>query len=133
MPLSVVSALARLDIDPWREAASLAQLPKVIATERLNSLIAALADGLPARRDSGAIAARLIALLPHQVSPAIPSREAWFGLSAGSNSRTVLYVVFMILVLGLQCFIASHQPTTQVNHAHASTSSTAVPHMLPAD
>ena len=133
MPLSVVSALARLDVDPWREAASLAQLPKAIATERLALLIAALADGLSARRDSGAIAARLIALLPHQVGPAIPSREAWFGLSAESNSRTVLYVIFMILVLGVQFLIVGHQPTTQVNHAHASTSSTVVPQMLPAD
>lgn len=133
MPLSVVSALARLDIDPWREAASLAQLPKATATERLTSLIAALADGLSARRDSEAIATRLIALLPHQASPAIPPREAWFGLSAETNSRTVLYVIFMILVLGFQCFIASHQPTAQVNHAHASTSSKVVPPMLSAD
>jgi hypothetical protein len=133
MPLSVVSALARLDVDPWREAASLAQLPKAIATERLASLIAALADGLSARPDSGAIAARLIALLPRQFSPAISSREAWFGLYAGSNSRVVLYVIFMILVLSVQFFIVGHQPSTQVSHARAWTSSTVVPQTPPAD
>jgi hypothetical protein len=45
MLLSVLSALARLDVDPWREAAELAQLPRQTATQRLASLIAALPDG----------------------------------------------------------------------------------------
>ena len=31
MLLSVLSALARLDIDPWREAADLARMPKTAA------------------------------------------------------------------------------------------------------
>ena len=61
MSLSVVSALARSNVDPWQEAARLARLPVQAATQRLTSLIAAL----PGRQiDGGAIAARLIALLP---------------------------------------------------------------------
>ena len=32
MPLSVLSALARLDIDPWKEAAELSELPTDTAT-----------------------------------------------------------------------------------------------------
>ena len=47
MLLSVLSALARLNIDPWREAAKLAGMPVKTATERLASLIAALPDGPP--------------------------------------------------------------------------------------
>ncbi len=47
--LSVVSALARLDLDPWAEAAKLAKLPIEIATQKLSSLIAALPD-IPAAR-----------------------------------------------------------------------------------
>ena len=35
MLLSVVSALARLDLDPWQEAASLTGLPVGTATQRL--------------------------------------------------------------------------------------------------
>lgn len=35
MALSVLSALARLSVDPWLEAASLAQLPEHSAIERL--------------------------------------------------------------------------------------------------
>ena len=40
MLLSVLSALARLDVDPWQEAAQLAGLPGETATQRLASLIA---------------------------------------------------------------------------------------------
>ena len=42
MPLSVLSALARLNIHPWQEAADLSELPKDAATQRLASLIARL-------------------------------------------------------------------------------------------
>ena len=44
-PLSVASALARLDVDPWREAVSLARMPRAIAAGRLTSLIASLPSG----------------------------------------------------------------------------------------
>src|SRR5579864_587857 len=66
MLLSVVSALARLDIDPWQEAANLAQLPGTTAMRRLASMIAALPDRPSAHLDPGAIAARLIARLPRR-------------------------------------------------------------------
>jgi hypothetical protein len=33
MPLSVLSALARLDVDPWTEAAELSELPKGAAAQ----------------------------------------------------------------------------------------------------
>ena len=35
MPLTVLSALSRLDLDPWEEAAELSELPKDTATQRL--------------------------------------------------------------------------------------------------
>jgi hypothetical protein len=63
MLLSVISALARLDIDPWQEAANLAQLPGTTATRRLASLIAPLPDRPSPNLDPGTIAARLIARL----------------------------------------------------------------------
>jgi hypothetical protein len=43
--LSVLSALARLDIDPWQEAANLARMSRESATQRLSSLI----DTLPGK------------------------------------------------------------------------------------
>jgi hypothetical protein len=69
-PLSVLSALARLDLDPWREAAELSQLPKGIAAARLERLIARLPRGRGDEADLGAIADRLIALLPSLPSAA---------------------------------------------------------------
>src|SRR3954454_17133406 len=41
-PLTILSAFARLGLDPWREAARLAQLPKEDAIRELASLIACL-------------------------------------------------------------------------------------------
>jgi hypothetical protein len=41
MPLSVLSALARQDVDPWDEAAKLAQLPEEKAVTQLVSLLGA--------------------------------------------------------------------------------------------
>ena len=42
MPLTVVSMLARLNIDPWGEAAALTLLPKERASERMVSMIVQL-------------------------------------------------------------------------------------------
>ena len=41
--LTVLSAFARLDVDPWQEARSLARMPRGAAVVRLNTLI----DTLP--------------------------------------------------------------------------------------
>src|SRR5665213_2108083 len=68
MPLSVVSALARLDVDPWQEAANLAELPRTTATRRLTSLIATLPDKPTTNLAPGANAASLIARLPRRAS-----------------------------------------------------------------
>src|SRR6185437_664484 len=73
MPLSVLSALARLDIDPWQEAAELTRLSPETATQRLASLIAALPGGPSADLDPGKIAARLIVRLPRRACSTILS------------------------------------------------------------
>jgi len=84
MPLSVLSALARLDIDPWLEAAELARLPRETATQRLASSIAALPEGPSAHLEHGTIAARLIALLPRQARACSgPSESKGFPWSFG--------------------------------------------------
>jgi hypothetical protein len=79
MLLSVLSVLARLDIDPWQEAAKLSGLPGGAATQRLASLIAALPDESSADPDPATVAARLVALLPRPANPNIPSRATLFG------------------------------------------------------
>src|SRR5450755_2623824 len=87
MPLSVLSALARLELDPWQEAAKLAKLPGGAAAQRLASLIAALPNEPSAYPDIGLIAARLVALLPRPASPNIPSSNHASGNLLAPNSR----------------------------------------------
>lgn len=63
MPLSVNSALARLNLDPWREAGRFARMERTPAALILSRAIARLLNR-PASADVAAIAARLIKLLP---------------------------------------------------------------------
>ena len=56
MVLSVLSALARLDVDPWGEAESLARMSREAATERMRLLIAALPSEASPRADPEAVA-----------------------------------------------------------------------------
>jgi hypothetical protein len=42
MLLSMLSALARLDVDPWQEAGTLTKMPAQDATLRLTSLLSSL-------------------------------------------------------------------------------------------
>jgi hypothetical protein len=131
MPLSVLSALARLGVDPRQEAAQLALLPMDAARQRLASLIAALPAGPSAHRDPGAIAARLIALLPRQAVLDIPSRATGLGAVGLTKSRAIIYVIFMVFMLGAQCIFLSHQPSKKVGDAQVSGSSAVVPRDLP--
>jgi hypothetical protein len=63
-PLSVLSMLARLDIDPWEEAAKLARLPQSAAAKRLVDLIVATPGASSAYINDSALSDRLIKLLP---------------------------------------------------------------------
>ena len=68
MLLSVLSALARLNVDPWDEASRLARLPRESATRFLESVIAGLPSGSSARADPQMHAKRLSALLPDSMT-----------------------------------------------------------------
>ena len=127
MLVSVLSALARLDLDPWREAAKLAGLPRETAVQRLTSLIGALPEGTWARQDLRAIADRLTALLPRRVRNDVPARETSIGAGPAVNSRAaIVFMIFMVLMLGAQSILAGRQPPAQPNGADAPASS-AVP------
>jgi hypothetical protein len=84
MPLTVVSALARLDLDPWTEAAELARMPADGAARRLRSLLAGVAGAPPLTT-----AARLVALLPTQAKADASSRG---GVAGIMSAQTVLAI-----------------------------------------
>ena len=71
MPLSVVSALARLEMDPWQEAARLSTLPRELAAAALDRLIGRLPPGSWSQTDTPTIAARLVELLPYRTAAAL--------------------------------------------------------------
>jgi hypothetical protein len=134
--LSVLSALARLDVDPWQEAANLAQMSRENATQRLASLIAALPGGLLAHLEPKTIAARLIARLPRAPSFTAVARGASPEAGTVASSRAIVYVViinmiFMALAFGSQYFSRDHQPATQVVHSHAPAGGIPAPKVPP--
>ncbi len=97
--LSVVSALARLDVDPWKEALSLAGMPRPIAVSRLTSLIASLPIGATAGLTPEAIAARLVALLPQAAGRKAPVSAALPKVAPARRSPLFLGLCVLALVL----------------------------------
>jgi hypothetical protein len=74
-PLSVLSALARLDKDPWQEAARLTELPKHQAAQGISTLLAALPGGRLTASECNSVAARLVELLPQRKNGSLPAGE----------------------------------------------------------
>jgi hypothetical protein len=115
MQLSVLSALARQDVDPWEDAARLAVLSREAATHKLTAWIAALPQGKSPRPDPESIATRLVALLPRRTASgaraaktilnAEPAVQSWRHL------RVMIYVISMMLMLVAQWMLASHLVT----------------------
>src|SRR5664279_4958465 len=64
MRLSVLSALARMNVDPWEEATRLAAMPKAIAERALISIFDLASGRYWNPPEAAATAARLVRLLP---------------------------------------------------------------------
>jgi hypothetical protein len=127
MPLSVLSALARLDVDPWEEAAQLSELPKDTATQRLASLIARLPGGRWTQADSRAIADRLIKLLPRRSSSKVPLAENAHGLREMTGSAVAKMLICVALGVTALIIAVSREPSSRGDHADAPAFSTASP------
>jgi len=118
MLVSVLSALARLDVDPWQAADELARLPQAEAIQRLALLIAPLPDGPSTHRDSGKTADRLIALLPRPGSSIVPSSGRLLDVGEGTSRAVVCaFFILMVLMMGAQVFMASRIPQAQLDSA----------------
>lgn len=109
--LTVLTALTRLGIDPWQEAARLSDLPRETAARAFALTIAKLPEGDWKASDAETIAARLVNSLPLRSAPPVPSTAerrargrigmknprfpAWLAWSA-------LFVAALVLTLYLQ-------------------------------
>ena len=117
-PLSVISALARLDLDPWEEAAALAGLAREPAAQRLASLLAKLPYGPSVRPDPGTTSARLVALLPRR--PESEARSGIFfhpGPLKGSQLAAPIWMIYLAASLAAFVLMTSHGQTTQADSA----------------
>ena len=146
MTLSVLSILARRGLDPWQEAARLARMPPVAATDGLATMIATIPAGLWSAPDAAQIAARLVRLLPGRgdALPAVAARrtapsfsDRWrsllpgrarssrtLGMPADANRGWLLVGLLALLLAGLTLGLPHHRqaPAIQAPTAHAGAS-----------
>jgi len=128
MVLTVLSALARLGVDPWDEAARLSEQPKESATKRLTSIISALPNGQWAKASLGDIVARLGALLPAKqvaiAQPAMPhTRQV--------RPSAVMMFLFLLFASALVSFVVRERMQQPAADPGPTTSSIVLPPQVP--
>ena len=122
MGVSILSAFARLDFDPWQKAEEFARLPTGPARTKLAAMIAALPGISAAHPQAETIAVRLIALLPDQVPPAMASRQSHSaGQAMDFRSPRFLIPLGLLIAFSLasQVVMAGHQPQPTANGSPA--------------
>jgi hypothetical protein len=120
MSLSVMSALTRLNIDPWREAARLSQLSKEKAVEALSPIIARVPVGGWTALEIPAIALRLVDFLPrHDV---VIQSVATLSVSRTAQFRAIYLIAMVLLAVLYFGFIARHQAPAAGDGAATTTS-----------
>ena len=116
MRLSVLSALARMSLDPWEEASRLAAMPKAIAQRALVSIL----DSVPNRSwepsEAGVIAARLVALLPQRSDgPTTAATE----MAAVRAQRTSYWLVWVCIAIAIS--LSPHHQATTPNDGNSNS------------
>ena len=129
-PLSVLSFLARQDLDPWLEAEKLAALPEESATRALASMFAALRDWPTAGPDTRTIAARLVTLLPHRAGLKVTPQEKALRDWAVTKSVSFPYLI-VALTLAALFVISSRAVSTHSDKALSHASSSELPPVPP--
>jgi hypothetical protein len=111
-PLSVLSALARLDVDPWQEAASLTRMTRDAAAVRLTALIAALPDEPTRDIPAKVVAADLVALLPKTAGFSVGSSDGVFA-AVGPQRAQVRFALGALAILVMIAIALSASPSPQ--------------------
>lgn len=112
-PVTLLTALARLGVDPWEEAADLALLSREPALQRLASRLEAMPNGPATAADTVNIATRLIGLLnrtspSRAASPAVPAFPAAMKLPMG-RSVAIYCLLGLIFMLAAQWAVSNRQ------------------------
>lgn len=121
-PVSVLSTLARRNVDPWQEAKELAALPVDAATRRLTTAL----TGVSSISEIGTTVDRLLSLLPARTgATARVSEGAPFSLEQ-LRMPVILWTMTVGFILGLQVVAANRQQSPSIE-APPPTSSPATP------
>lgn len=125
MLVSVLSALARVGVDPWEEAKQLAGLSAESARIRLDKMIAVL-PGIPSLTvDHQAVANRLVALLPRGTSLAASVSSTVTGGDETERKRKLGYITFIVFLVISQSMMLFHRPVPPIGQTNAPISTAA--------
>ena len=131
MLLSVLSALARLDMDPWLEAATLTKMPAQDATLRLTSLLSSLPSDAASLLAPSTVL-RLIALLPKEPLRDRRPCEASVSVTARYWMVALYFLVAFVLMFAEQFAEDRHTPvSTEAGPAAHSTETAPSPQRGP--
>ena len=119
MQLSVLSALARIDVDPWEEATRLAAMPIAIAERTLVSILNRVLGKSWNPSETNVIAERLVQLLPQRGEGVTiaPTAGARIGM------QQTYWWVWLGFALAISLLSPRHQATTTDAGGSASHSS----------
>jgi len=122
MPLTMLSALARLGVDPWTEAADLAALTREAATQKLISLLAGVPNGPSQGTDAATAASHLVTLLHPPAKPRSPAAGAALRAAEMApqpkRARLALYYLLALIIM----FVAQWALTNRQAPTPADTS-----------
>jgi hypothetical protein len=112
MPLSVLSVLARMDLDPWQEAAQLAALPPESAAQKMSSILGAVPHPSVNSSDILLIATRLVATLPRPM-PLLRLPLRAFPLPPGltvtrAHANALILAAYLVFMIAIQLLITRH-------------------------
>ncbi len=106
--VTVLSTLARLGLDPWKEASELAGVSEGAALTRLDALLAKFSDVPALSGEHETISRKLISLLPGRTARHVPSQAGTLSSGAGFGSglailaiATFLFVLARLLIPGI--------------------------------
>lgn len=127
MRLSVLSALARINLDPWEEAKRLAAMPSAIAERTLVSILDIASGRHWSAPEAEATAARLVRLLPD------PAQAAAVASPGSATAPAILkgyWWLWVGLALGMSFLMPNHE-AAKTSPGMASTEAI-VPATMPA-
>jgi hypothetical protein len=103
--VTVLSTLARLGLDPWKETAELVTLRRDDARARLGTLLARSRDVSALASDHGKVAQDLSQLLPEGQTSGNPKRAASTVADSRPGMSGAIWTVLAIIFLLFQMFI----------------------------